>query len=167
MDAKASEKANFKLVTMGFRLFLKNMVGVIILRQNTKFVWMYGAILFSFALILILFAGLSKKPEEQQNVKLSDSVSSLTTERNELYKQIKDLEQQIADKEKAKQSFYENIEKYLSEGEGVEEIKSILLSAVKEKKVGNDQLAKDAVANLDVNELTEFQKYVYDIIINQ
>ena len=31
----------------------------------------------------------------------------------------------------------------------------------------SEDVAKDAVANLDVNELTEFQKYVYDIIINQ
>ena len=137
------------------------------MRQNTKFVWMYGAILFSFALILILVAGLSTKSEE----KLSSSVSSLTreiselkAERKNLYKQIENLEQQIADKEQAKIEYYEKIENSLQHCEGEAQINEILLSALKEKKVGNDSLAKEAVSGLDLSAMTEYQKYVYDII---
>ncbi len=137
------------------------------MRQNTKFVWMYGAILFSFALILILYAGLSTKNEE----KLSNSLSSLTrdiselkTERTKLYKQIEDLEQQIADKEHSKIKFYEKLEKALQEGEGDAKVNEVLISALKEKKVGNNLLAKEAVSQLDLSKMSEFQKYVYEII---
>ena len=36
------------------------------MKQNTKFLWMYIGILFSFALILIIFAGLSRNTDTEQ-----------------------------------------------------------------------------------------------------
>ena len=53
------------------------------MKQNTKFLWIYIAILFSFALILILFAGLTqnnyRKEIEQQQTESAGVKQSLVT----------------------------------------------------------------------------------------
>ncbi len=137
-------------------------------KQNRKFIWMYGAILFSFALILIMFAGLSTKNEE----KLSSSVSSLgrensnlREEKNELYERIKDLEQQVEDVSFERDSFYNEMEAALLDCDGDVEVNEILLSGLREKRVGNDEVAKNAVSQLDLSKMTELQILIYNTII--
>ena len=38
------------------------------MKENTKFLWMYVGILFSFALILIIFAGLSQSNDAEEKM---------------------------------------------------------------------------------------------------
>ena len=58
------------------------------MKQNTKFLWLYIAILFSFALILIIFAGLSRNSDIEQKEGLQGHVAKLS-------EQILDLSNQI------------------------------------------------------------------------
>ena len=62
------------------------------MKQNTKFIWIYGAILFSFALILIVFAGLTQKESAHEEEKLSQSLSSLGRENSDLVVQRDSLQ---------------------------------------------------------------------------
>ena len=73
------------------------------MKQNTKFLWMYVGILFSFALILIIFAGLSRNSDIEQKeglqghvAQLSEEKLALTNEINTHLATIETLNQQIA-----------------------------------------------------------------------
>ena len=61
------------------------------MKQNTKFLWMYIAILFSFAIILILFAGLSRNTSNEQQQGMKDNIATLSQKNTELTNKIKHL----------------------------------------------------------------------------
>ena len=58
------------------------------MKQNTKFLWMYIGILFSFALILIVFAGLSRNSDIEQKEGLQGHVARLSEEKLTLTNKI-------------------------------------------------------------------------------
>lgn len=145
-----------------------------IMKQNTRFIWIYGAILFSFALILILFAGLTQKESAHQEAKLSESLSSLAqenanlvAERDNLKIAVKDLNDQLYSARVEKDSIYAEKEAAIAAyGENID-LTRILLQAYHEKAAGNIDLAKASVADLDVKTMTEAQKYLYNLIIGE
>lgn len=58
------------------------------MKQNTKFLWIYISILFSFALILIIFAGLSRNSDIEQKEGLQGHVAQLSEEKLDLTNQV-------------------------------------------------------------------------------
>jgi len=144
------------------------------LRQNTKFIWIYGAILFSFALILIVFAGLTQKESAHEEEKLSQSLSSLTRENAELVQAnqtlqntANELQNQINALTMERDALYGEKEASLLAYGGDIENTRILITAYREKASGNAAQAKLTISELDKSELTEAQKYVYKSIIGE
>ena len=58
------------------------------MKQNTKFLWMYIGILFSFALILIIFAGFSVNTETEQTQGMKDNIISLSQKNTDLTNKV-------------------------------------------------------------------------------
>lgn len=134
-------------------------------KQNTKFIWIYGAILFSFALILIVFAGLTQKESAHEEEKLSQSLSSLGRENSDLVIQRDNLQTQldIAVQEKEQEATDKNAA-LLAYGGDVE-VTKVLVQAYKEKSSGNAAKARETVSGLSTANMTDAQRYVYNTII--
>ena len=142
------------------------------MKQNTKFIWIYGAILFSFALILIVFAGLTQKESAHEEEKLSQSLSSLGRENSDLVVQrdtlqvtANDLQAQLntAIQERDIEAAEKNAA-LLAYGGDVE-VTKVLIKAYKEKASGSAAQAKQTVSELNTSTMTEAQRYVYNTII--
>ncbi len=127
------------------------------MKQNTKFLWMYVGILFSFALILIIFAGLSRNSENEQTMGLQADVATLSQKNTALQSENKKLFEQIdeliaaSDANGVKTEAFENAEKILSD-------------AYSHYISGERQKARELTKALDVKTLSSTQKVVYDII---
>ena len=144
------------------------------MKQNTKFIGIYVAILFSFALILILFAGLTqnnyqKEIEQHQNESagVRKSLSALTNQNEKLNADIKKLN---SDNEKLNA----DNEKLLAEREaaivafgGDVAITRTLLEANNQKIAGNTEQALETVKMLNTSLMTQAQKYLYNTIIGE
>ena len=139
------------------------------MKQNTKFIWIYGAILFSFALILIVFAGLTQ--QETENV--SHSLTSLTDENNKLKFENKVLKSNCDSLQETNNTLANENQNLINEKQAIivayggnAEITKILLAAHDEKVRGlpNEAKARVKYANINVSSLTNAQKYIYDII---
>ena len=87
------------------------------MKQNTKFLWMYICILFSFAIILIIFAGLSTNEEKG----LENKVEKVSSENNALKKENTTLKNSIKSKDEAIATANQNYTQLNSEKEVVEE----------------------------------------------
>ena len=127
------------------------------MKQNTKFLWMYVGILFSFALILIVFAGLSRNTENEQTMGLKSDVAALSqkntalqSENTKLFAQIDELIA-ASDAQGVKIKEFQDAEKVLSDAY------SLYTS-------GNRKDARELTAALNYENLCGTQKAVYDII---
>lgn len=93
------------------------------MKQNTKFLWIYIAILFSFALILIVFAGLTgnnnKREIEEQAKETAGVKQSLVT--------LTEENQKISDEKKALSN---ETEKLKAENFRLNSEKGILVKAI-------------------------------------
>ncbi len=127
------------------------------MKQNTKFLWMYVGILFSFALILIIFAGFSRNSENEQTMGLQADVATLSqkntalqAENTKLFARIDEL---IAssDAQGIKIKELEDAEKVLSDAY------SLYVS-------GKRKDARELTTALNYENLSATQKIVYDII---
>lgn len=128
------------------------------MKENTKFLWMYVAILFSFALILIVFAGFSQNSDAEQTKGLKSDITELSQKNTELrnsndvlLKQVSDL---TAENEALKAQV--NSEKAIDDA---------LLAASKSKDVGDYQKAKEILEPIDPLALTEAQFYIYNGLV--
>lgn len=144
------------------------------MKQNTKFLWIYIAILFSFALILIVFAGLTqnnyrKKIEQQasESAGVKQSLVTLTDENQKMSDTVKNLNTEL---ETAKA---ENL-KLASENEimikaigGDASVTQILLDAYSAFASGDKQSAADKLKDMNKNQLNESQLNIYNIIIGE
>lgn len=144
------------------------------MRQNTKFIWIYGLILFSFALILILFAGLTQKESAHEEEKLSRSLSSLAkenstliAERDNLQVAVNELQLKLDAMTQEKESFYEEKEAAIIGYGGNPDVTRTLISAYQEKTRGNVDDAKALVLKLDRSSMTSAQKNLYNTIIGE
>ena len=131
------------------------------MKKNTKFLLMYIAILFSFALVLILFAGLTqnnyaKELAESQGIKqnlvevteqyqtLTDSMKSLNKNLEEANKKIETYEQDI--NQKANQIL----------------MTDKLVQAMQLIDTGRPTAAKEVLDEIDKEILTDNQRYIYN-----
>lgn len=144
------------------------------MKQNTKFLWIYIAILFSFALILILFAGLTqnnyRKEIEQQQTESAGVKQSLVT--------LTDENQKMKDEIKSLKTETENLK---TENEKLTSEKGIMLSSIGEdtetsQKLldsyfifsnGDKQTAVKNLEDIDKNSLTSAQLNIYNTIIGE
>ena len=133
------------------------------MKQNTKFLWIYIAILFSFALILILFAGLTqnnyaKEIAESQGIKqnlveITEQYQTLTDSMKVINEQLEEAKIEITD-------YKQQINKLTSE----KEITRTLVEALKLYENGSSAKARQKIASIDKTVLSEAQTYIYNKI---
>ena len=136
---------------------------------KVKFLWIYTAILFSFALILIIFAYLTQNNISKENEVINKNMSgykanieSLTKENEDLKQKLDELNAELAD-EKAKNEKYYEIEK----NDNIEEIATVnetVKKAFDEFAKGNKKNAKNTVKDIDTAKTGDLQKYIIDKI---
>lgn len=136
---------------------------------KVKFLWIYTAILFSFALILIIFAYLTQNNISKENEVINKNMSgykanieSLTKENEDLKQKLDELNAELAD-EKAKNEKYYEIEK----NDNTEEIATVnetVKKAFDEFAKGNKKNAKNTVKEIDTAKTGDLQKYIIDKI---
>lgn len=144
------------------------------MKQNTKFIWIYGAILFSFALILIVFAGLTQNSNDEELNKVQKetagirkSLTVLTTENNKLTARVSEAEKENkALKETNTQLVLEKEMAFSAYG-GDAEITRTLVDAYTLLLADKKEEAIKKIENINEYSLTEAQKYVYDTIIGE
>ena len=142
------------------------------MKQNTKFLWIYVAILFSFALILIVFAGLTQnnyqKEIEQQATEsagVKQSLVTLTAKNQKINDELKTLSSEVANLKT--DNFKLNLEKEIlvkSIG-GNEEITKTLIDAYVILSIGDAETAKAKIAMLDKKQLGTAQLRIYNTIM--
>ena len=136
---------------------------------KVKFLWIYTAILFSFALILIIFAYLTQNNISKENEAINKNMSgykanieSLTKENEDLKQKLDELNAELAD-EKAKNEKYYEIEKN-DNTEEIATVNEIVKKAFDEFAKGNKKNAKNTVKEIDTAKTGDLQKYIIDKI---
>lgn len=138
------------------------------MKQNTKFLWMYVCILVSFAVILIVFAGLSTNKNLGKEKGLSNKVELLSNENKELQNKVKELEtastqtnaQMTILKDQNTALLNENVSYKI-----VVDNDKALESALAEYNVGNKSKCKEFLGQIDKTKLTLSQTYLYDLLM--
>lgn len=133
------------------------------MKKNTKFLFMYIAILFSFALVLILFAGLTqnnyaKEIAESQGIKqnlveITEQYQTLTDSMKVINEELEEAKVEITD-------YKQQINKLTSENE----ITKTLIQALELYEDGYKTKAREKIASIDKEALTEAQLYIYNKI---
>ena len=131
------------------------------MKKNTKFLMIYVAILFSFALVLILFAGLTqnnyeKKIAESQGMK--ENLVELTEVNSTLEESIKHLNGELDSTKKENEENLQNIESLKANIE----LTDTLVNALKLYESGKKDEARQTVSQIDVQTLTQSQLYIYN-----
>lgn len=139
------------------------------MKGKVKFLWIYTAILFSFALILIIFAYLTQNNISKENEAIyknmsgyKASIESLTKENENLKKKLDEMNTELSDA-KAKNEKYYEIEK----NDNTEEIASVnetVKKAFEEFAKGNKKNAKNIVKDIDTTKTGDLQAYIIDKI---
>lgn len=133
------------------------------MKKNTKFLMIYVAILFSFALVLILFAGLTqnnyeKKIAESQGMK--ENLVELTEVNSTLEESIKHLNGELDSTKKENEENLQNIESLKANIQ----LTDTLVNALKLYESGKKDEARQTVSQIDVQTLTQSQLYIYNKI---
>ena len=124
---------------------------------------MYIAILFSFALVLILFAGLTQNNVAKEMAE-SNNIKQNYVEISEQYQTLSDSMRVMT---KELESAHETIEKYEKDiSEKASQILATekLIRAMKMHDLGKRTEAKEIISELDKQTLTESQLYIYNKI---
>lgn len=144
------------------------------MKKNTKFIWIYVAILFSFALILILFAGLTqnnyqKEITDQQieTAGVRKSLSSLTKENEEIKKELETLKAENELLKTENHALFEAKEIAVKSFGEDREVTDVLLNAYKLTLSLDFEGAKALLKDIDKKNLTDAQKYIYEMIIGE
>ncbi len=134
------------------------------MKKNTKFLLIYIAILFSFALVLILFAGLTqnnyaKQIAENQGIKqnlveITEQYQTLTDSMKVINEELETSKQEIADNETK-----------IAALEAESNTTNLLIDALKLAEGGKHAEAEQKIAQIDKQQLTEQQLYIYNKII--
>ncbi len=144
------------------------------MKKNTKFIWIYVAILFSFALILILFAGLTqnnyqKEITDQQieTAGVRKSLSSLTKENEEIKKELETLKAENELLKTENHALFEAKEIAVKSFGEDRMVTDVLLNAYKLTLSLDFDGAKALLKDIDKKNLTDAQKYIYEMIIGE
>ena len=136
---------------------------------KVKFLWIYTAILFSFALILIIFAYLTQNNISKENEVINKNMSRYkailenhTKENENLKAELEKANAELADAN-AKNKKYFEIEK----NDNTEEIANVnetVKKAFDEFAKGNKKNAKNIVKDIDTAKTGDLQTYIIDKI---
>jgi cell division protein FtsB len=145
-----------------------------LLKQNTKFIGIYVAILFSFALILILFAGLTQnnyqkeiEQHQSESAGVRKSLSALTKENEKMNDTIRDLQTEAETLRNDNKNLLAEREAALVAFGGDVATTRTLFSAYTEKIAGHEDSAREKIKSLNVRTMTEAQRYLYKTIIGE
>ncbi len=137
------------------------------MKENTKFLWMYVGILFSFALILIIFAGLSQSTDSEQTQGLKADITELSQKNTELTNINKELQTQI-DALVAENNLIKSDADGLKESQELKETTDqALMNAVQAKKKGEKKKFEEILSTIDPQSLTEAQLYIYNELVSK
>ena len=144
------------------------------MKQNTKFLWIYIAILFSFALILIVFAGLTQnnyqKEIEQQaseSAGVKQSLVTLTDENQKMSDSIKDLTSEVDGLKIENFRLTSQKEILLKSIGGDAAVTQTLLDAYVIFAVGDTEAAANKLTGIDKAQLNQTQLNIYNTIIGE
>ncbi len=133
------------------------------MKKNTKYLIMYIAILFSFAVVLILFAGLTqnnyaKELAESQGIK--QNLVEITEQYQTLTDSMKVLNEELtAGKAKIKE-LEENLEALTAR----DDASTRIMEAYRLFEKGRRAEAREKIAEIDKELLTQEQLYIYNKI---
>lgn len=127
------------------------------MKQNTKFLWMYIGILFSFALILIIFAGFSRNTDTEQKEGLKADIAALSQQNTNLRTETTNLKTQI-------DALLAENETLKASDAAFAEAETLLASACEAYDRGNRKEAREMLASLDPASLTQSQLYIYEML---
>lgn len=134
------------------------------MKKNTKFLLIYIAILFSFALVLILFAGLTQNNYAKQiaeNQGIKQNLVEITEQYQTLTDSMKVINEEL---NLSKEEIAANEEK-IAALESEANTTNVLLDALKLAESGKNADAEQKIAQIDKQQLTEQQLYIYNKII--
>ncbi len=144
------------------------------MKQNTKFLWIYVAILFSFAVILIVFAGLTQnnyqKEIEQQASESAGVKQSLVTLTDKNQKISDDMKKLQAETDKLKtENFKLNSQREILVKTigGDEAITQTLLDAYVIFALGDKEAAVKKIEIINKATLNQAQLNIYNTIIGE
>ena len=132
------------------------------MKQNTKFLWMYILILFSFALILIIFAGLSHNTEDEQKRGLKEDITELSHKNTELSTTISNLETQLSTLTTEKEGLKSENEALKAIEQTEDANDALLMQAGNAKNEEDDEAFNTAISTIDSTQLTELQLHIYN-----
>ena len=135
-----------------------------IMKKNTKFLLMYIAILFSFALVLILFAGLTQNNYAKELAE-SKGIKQNLVEVTQQYQTLSDSMKVLNKELESAQTTIEMYEKDITAKAKSLLVSEKLMNALKEYENGNIEEAQQSLGNVVPEELTEAQLYIYNKII--
>lgn len=137
------------------------------MKENTKFLWMYVGILFSFALILIIFAGLSQNNDEEQTKGLKNDITALSQTNTELWETNSQLQTQINTLITENTELKSQNQELADAANNEKKVDDILYNAQKAKDVGEYSKVEKILEPIDPLALTESQFYIYNKLINK
>ena len=129
------------------------------MKENTKFLWMYVAILFSFALIL------SQNTKTEQTQGLKADITELSQKNTELQKINTDLKNQLDALTNENQTIKTEIETLNQENEAKKAVDDALMNAIKAYNGGNFTKSREIKSTRDTESLTEAQRYIYNKLV--
>lgn len=135
------------------------------MKSKTKFLWFYTVILFSVALMLILFAGMTQQDYEKEiethetaAVGMKKSVTELTEVNAGLRSQVEELQADVEEL-KASQADYDAVS-------ASNTLNDTLIKALYQFESKDKDGAEELLGEIDSATLTPEQLAIYDKIMN-
>ena len=134
------------------------------MKSKTKFLWMYTIILFSVALILILFAGMTQQNYEKELATHETAKVGLQKSAAELSQTNLLLKQENAELKEENEALKESQAKF-EEISKNNDLNIALIEALYQYESGNRRTAKNMLAEIDAETLTDQQLGIYNKIM--
>lgn len=133
------------------------------MKKNTKNLILYIAILFSFAVVLILFAGLTQNNYAKELAE-SQGIKQNLVEITEQYQTLTDSMKVLNEELSASKAKIEELEKELETLTSRDDASTRIMEAYRLYERGRRTEAREKIAEIDEELLTQEQLYIYNKI---
>ncbi len=133
------------------------------MKKNTKNLILYIAILFSFAVVLILFAGLTQNNYAKELAE-SQGIKQNLVEITEQYQTLTDSMKVLNEELSASKAKIEELEKELETLTSRDDASTRIMEAYRLYEKGRRTEAREKIAEIDEELLTQEQLYIYNKI---
>jgi hypothetical protein len=133
------------------------------MKKNTKNLILYIGILFSFALVLILFAGLTQNNYAKELAE-SQGIKQNLVEITEQYQTLTDSMKVLNEELSASNTKIEELEKEIETLTSRDDASTKIMEAYRLFEKGRRTEAKEKIAEIDKELLTQEQLYIYNKI---